>query len=778
MESNAGPRNNFLREVIAADVAAGRYGGRVAMRFPPEPNGYPHLGHAQSICLNFGLAREFGGSCNLRYDDTNPETESPEYVAALEDAVRWLGFEPAEVLFASDYFEQLYEWATELVDRGLAYVDSQSEEEIRTNRGTVTVPGVDSPYRTRPAHESLRLLEEMRRGDHPDGAHVLRARIDMAHPNMKMRDPLMYRIRRDAHHYRRGDDWSIYPLYDWAHGQSDAIERITHSVCTLEFDVNRPLYDWYLDAIGIAEPRNHQYEFARLNLSNTMMSKRRLRSLVEDGQVTGWDDPRMPTIAAQRRRGVRPEAIRSFAERVGVSKVDGRVELAFFEHAVRDDLNSIAPRVMAVSRPLKVILENVSEALTLGVDAPYWPHDISPPPGAARTRRLPLTREVWIEADDFAEVPPKGWHRLSPGADVRLRHGPVIRVFGVDRNDAGVPVLLRAEADLATIGSEAVGRKVRGVIHWVSAKHGLPARFRLYDRLFDAPAPDELEDYLASLNPDSLVESEGFVEPSLANDAAETRYQFERLGYFWQDPVDSAAGALVFNRIVALRDSWTRNVQATVTESLAPSDHATAIVTKAAATSAAGTERDVTSGFSDEQRGRFDALVARGAGEEEAAVIAVDDGLGRLFDAVVDALDAPREAAALLVHDVRRALDGRPTDRSLATPESLAAVLRMVAGGTLTRAGAGAVVAALVDEGGDAQSIVDSRGLAAVRDEAALAPTVHAVLADHPAEAERLRAGDARLLGFLTGQVMRRVGKGADAGVVQDLLRKAISDER
>ena len=772
MPSDETPRTHFLREIIASDVASGRYGGRVAMRFPPEPNGYPHLGHAQSICLNFGLAQEFGGACNLRFDDTNPETESPEYVESLEEAVRWLGFEPADVLFASDYFEQLYDWAVQLVRKGVAYVDSQTEDEIRTNRGTVTEPGVDSPFRERSVDESLRLLDEMRRGAHPDGAHVLRARIDMGHPNMKMRDPIMYRIRRDAHHYRRGTDWPIYPLYDWAHGQSDAIEGITHSVCTLEFDVNRPLYDWYLDAIGIAEPRNHQYEFARLNLAYTMLSKRRLRELVEKGRVNGWDDPRMPTIAAQRRRGVRPDAIRSFAEGVGVSKVDGRVDLAFYEHAVRDDLNGIAPRVMAVSRPLRLVLENVSEALTLGVDAPYWPHDIAPPAGAPPTRRLPLTREVWIEREDFAEAPPKGWHRLAPGAEVRLRHGPVIRLTGVEKDAAGAIVSLRGDADLATIGREPEGRKVRGVIHWVSAGHALPARFRLYDRLFTHTAPDELEDYLAALNPKSLVESDGFVEPSVALDPADSRYQFERLGYFWQDPVDSANGALVFNRIVPLRDGWSRLSGAGATDDAGADAAREAAAERSAA---AGAERDVTAGLDDAQRARHEALVRRGAGAEEAAVLAADAALDALFEAVLAAHDAPREAAALLVHDVRRALGGRAVSDSRAPAGELAEVLRMVGARTLTRAGAGEVVETLVESGGEAAGVVAARGLAAVRDDAALAPAVDAALAEHPDEAARLRAGDDRLVGFFTGLVMRRLGRGADAKRVGELVNEKIA---
>ena len=438
-------KNNFIREIIAADVEAGRHGGRVVTRFPPEPNGYPHIGHAQSICLNFGLAEQFGGTTNLRYDDTNPEAESQEFADALLDAVRWLGFEPAEVRYASDYFERFYEWAQDLVRRGLAYVDSQSEAEIRAGRGTVTEPGTPSPFRDRPPDESLRLLDEMKRGLHPDGAHVLRAKIDtehgpMAHPNMKLRDPLMYRIRRDAEHYRRGSEWAIYPLYDWAHGQGDAIEGVTHSVCTLEFDVNRPLYDWYLDAIGIAEPRNHQYEFARFNLDYTVMSKRLLRQLVEGGHVSGWDDPRMPTVAGLRRRGVRPQALRRFFDGLGVTKVNGSVEIQQLDYALRDDLNDTARRVLAVTDPIRLEVEGLAPSV---IDAPYWPHDVTPPAEAPASRSLPIGPSLWIERDDFSEDPPKRWKRLAPGARVRLRHGPVVECVGTEERGGETVVLAR-----------------------------------------------------------------------------------------------------------------------------------------------------------------------------------------------------------------------------------------------------------------------------------------------------------------------------------------------
>ncbi|OZC03305.1 glutamine--tRNA ligase/YqeY domain fusion protein [Rubricoccus marinus] len=756
--------DNFLRDIIARDVEAGTHAGRVAMRFPPEPNGYPHLGHAQSIWLNFGLSGQFGGKCNLRFDDTNPETENEEFARALEDAVRWLGYEPTAVVYASDYFDQMYAWAQDLVRKGLAYVDSQSEDEIRAMRGTVTEAGTNSPFRDRAPEESLRLLEEMRRGEHPDGSHVLRAKIDMAHPNMKMRDPLMYRIRRDAHHYRTGTDWAIYPLYDWAHGQGDAIEGITHSVCTLEFDVNRPLYDWYLDAIGIPEPRNHQYEFARLNVEATVMSKRKLRRLVEDGVVAGWDDPRMPTIAGFRRRGIRPEAIRHFASLAGVSKVNGRTDLALLEHAIRDDLNSIAPRVMAVTDPVRLVIENMASGETKTLDAPYWPDDVTPPEAAPKTRPVPLAREVWIERADFSADPPKGWRRLAPDAEVWLRHGCVVKCTGFETDDAGEITEIRATADLDTFENDPVGRKVRGAIHWVAAETALPATFRLYDRLFSHPAPDELEDFMTAVNPDSLVTRKGWIEPSVAGDPADTRYQFERTGFFWQDPEDSASGDLVFNQIVSLKDGWARKTKAPAPE--APKAEPKPL--------AEAGPRDPASALSEAERETYSALAVRGVGREEAAVLAADNALRSLFESTVASGAGEKEAGTLVVHDVRRALGDMPLADAKASPEALAATLQLVADNALTRNAVGPVVSHLVSEGGSAPEAVEKLGLSAVSDEAGLAPALDAALADNPEELARYRAGETKLFGFFVGQAMRRAPKGADPKALQALLRQRL----
>ncbi len=549
-------RPNFIREMVAADVASGRFGRPIKTRFPPEPNGYLHIGHAKSICLNFGIARDFGGSCNLRFDDTNPFTEDIRYVNAIRDDVRWLGFEWAEERYASDYFEQLYEFAERLVRKGKAYVDSQDEETIRAARGTVTTPGTDSPYRNRTVEENLDLLRRMRAGEFADGAHVLRAKIDMAHPNMVMRDPLLLRIRK-APHYRRGDAWCLYPLYDYAHGLSDAIEGITHSLCTLEFKDNNDIYKWLVREVGFDRPPE-QTEFSRLELDYTVVSKRKLLRLVNEGHVAGWDDPRMPTIAALRRRGVRPEAIRAFADIVGVSRKPQRTEIAVLEHAIRDDLNMEVPRVLCVAKPLKVVLTNYPDGQVEELDAPYYPHDV-PKTGS---RKVPFSRELYIERDDFMADPPRKFHRLAPGREVRLRYAYFIRCNEVILDEAGDIAELRCTYDPATRGGDAPdGRKVPGTIHWVSAAHALDCELRLYDRLFRVPDPEAGDDadFIKHLNPDSLVVVRGAkVEPSVASDPPGTRYQFERTGYFWPDPADSAPGALVFNRIVSLRDGWAK----------------------------------------------------------------------------------------------------------------------------------------------------------------------------------------------------------------------------
>ncbi|HSA56778.1 MAG TPA: glutamine--tRNA ligase/YqeY domain fusion protein [Gemmatimonadaceae bacterium] len=550
------PRRDFIREMVAADAASNRFGRPIATRFPPEPNGFLHIGHAKSICLNFGIAKEFNGRCNLRFDDTNPFTEDIRYVEAIKQDVQWLGFQWDAELYASDYFEQLYEIAERLVNAGKAYVDSENEEEIRKGRGTVTTPGTESPYRNRSVAENLDLLRRMRAGEFPDGAHVLRAKIDMAHPNMIMRDPLLLRIRNAAH-YRRGDAWCIYPLYDFAHGLSDAIEGITHSLCTLEFKDNNDIYRWLVHEAGFERPPE-QTEFARLELDYTVLSKRKLLRLVSDGYVSGWDDPRMPTIAGLRRRGVTPEAVRNFAEAVGVARKPARAELATFEHYMRDDLNMRVPRVLCVVKPLRIVVTNYPEGQVEELDAPYYPHDV-PKEGS---RKLPFSRELWIERDDFMEDPPKKFFRLAPGREVRLRYAYFITCKEVVRDSSGEIVELRCTYDPATRGGDAPdGRKVQGTIHWVSAARALDCEVRLYDRLFAIPDPDTVDegkDFVTALNPASLVVvRDAKIEPSVGADPVGTRYQFERTGYFMSDQ-DSTPEHLVFNRIVTLRDTWAK----------------------------------------------------------------------------------------------------------------------------------------------------------------------------------------------------------------------------
>jgi glutaminyl-tRNA synthetase len=552
---------DFIRTIVAEDRAAGKHGGRVATRFPPEPNGYLHIGHAKSICLNFGIAQENGGTCNLRFDDTNPTKEDVEYVDAIREDVEWLGFRWDSLLFASNYFERLYQFAVELIRRGQAYVDSLNADEIRAYRGTLTEPGRNSPYRDRPVEENLDLFARMRAGEFEDGTHVLRARIDMASPNFNMRDPTLYRIRHASHH-RTGDAWCIYPMYDFAHPLSDAIERITHSLCTLEFEDHRPLYDWLVSSLGdsFGNDLPQQIEFARLNLSYTVMSKRKLLQLVQLRHVSGWDDPRMPTISGLRRRGYTPESIRDFCFRIGIAKKENVIDMAQLEHCIREDLNRNAQRVMAVLRPLKVVITNYPEGQVEDVDVINNPEDPS-----AGTRKVPFSRVLYIEQDDFKEDPPKKFFRLAPGREVRLRCAYFITCTEVVKGSGGEILELRCTYDPATRGGDAPdGRRVKATLHWVSAAHAGEAEVRLYDRLFLAESPEQDvpgKTFLDNLNPHSLEVLRGcLVEPSLAAAAPGSRFQFERLGYFSVDP-ESRAGALTFNRIVSLRDAWARLAQ-------------------------------------------------------------------------------------------------------------------------------------------------------------------------------------------------------------------------
>jgi glutaminyl-tRNA synthetase len=547
--------SNFIRDIILDDLKTNKYSGRVQTRFPPEPNGYLHIGHAKAICLDFGLAAEFGGHTNLRFDDTNPEKEELEYVDSIKEDVKWLGFQWDGLFYASDYFDQLYAWAVQLIKAGKAYVDDLNADEIRKYRGTLTEPGKESPFRNRSVEENMALFEHMRAGEFPDGSRTLRAKIDMASPNFNLRDPVMYRIVH-ADHHRTGSKWCIYPLYDFAHGQSDSLERVTHSMCTLEFEDHRPLYNWFIEQLGIFPTQ--QIEFDRLNLTYTLLSKRKLLQLVREGRVGGWDDPRMPTLSGIRRRGYTPEAIRNFCGAIGVSKTTGSIELAMLEHFVREDLNKRAPRAMAVLHPLKVVIDNYPENQTEEMDAVNNPEDAS-----AGSRKIPFSRELYIEQDDFREIPPPKYFRLSPGREVRLRYGYFVTCKSVVKNDKGEVVEVHCTYDPATRGGNNPpdGRKVKSTIHWVSAPHAVNAEVRIYENLFSKEDPNQTEpgqEFTANLNPDSLeVLTDCKLEPSLANAAPGSRYQFERLGYFCVD-LDSSPVKLVFNRTVALKDTWAK----------------------------------------------------------------------------------------------------------------------------------------------------------------------------------------------------------------------------
>jgi len=543
--------SNFIRTIITEDLESGKR-DQVITRFPPEPNGYLHIGHAKSFSLNFGLAEDFGGRCHLRFDDTNPVKEEDEYVEAIKADVRWLGFDWGEHLhFASDYFDQLYLWAVQLIKAGKAYVDSQTAEQMRENRGTLTAAGVDSPFRNRSVEENLELFEQMKNGDFPDGTHILRAKIDMSSPNMNLRDPAMYRILH-AHHHRTGDKWCIYPMYDFAHGQGDSIEGVTYSICTLEFEDHRPLYEWFIHELGIFAPQ--QIEFARLNLSYTVMSKRKLLQLVNDKHVSGWDDPRMPTLVGMRRRGYPPEAIRAFCERIGVGKGASWIDLSVLEECVREQLNVSAFRRQAVLNPLKVTLSNYPEDKIAELDAPNHPQQ--PDLG---TRKLPFSHELYIDRDDFMEEPPKKFFRLGPGREVRLRNAYIIKCEEIIKDENGDVIELRCSADLDTLGKNpADGHKVKGIIHWVSAAQAGKVEVRLYDRLFKQENPDKTENYLDALNPESVKNSTALVEPGLLEAKNGTTFQFERVGYFTVDSEDSQSGKPVFNRTVTLRDTWAK----------------------------------------------------------------------------------------------------------------------------------------------------------------------------------------------------------------------------
>jgi glutaminyl-tRNA synthetase len=768
-EDQPGPeRSDFIREVIEDDLRTGKHGGRVVTRFPPEPNGYLHIGHAKAICLNFGIAEQYGGRCILRFDDTNPLTESAAYADSIVQDVEWLGFSVGDgPRYASDYFEEMYGLAVELIRAGHAYVDHLSEQEIREYRGSLGVPGEPSPYRSRTPEENLALFRQMRSGDLPDASCVLRAKIDMGAANMKMRDPLLYRIRH-AHHHRTGDAWPIYPMYDWAHPISDGIEGVTHSLCTLEFENNRELYDWVIERTGVAERHGftppHQYEFARLNLDYTIMSKRKLLALVDEGLVAGWDDPRLPTIAAMRRRGISPQAIRAFADLVGVAKVNSTVDIEKLEFCVRDDLNWTAPRVLGVLRPLKVTITSWPEDRVEKLTGPYFPPDVGKP----GERTIPFARHILIDQDDFSLDPPPGYQRLAPGRTVRLRYGPCITCDAVVTAGGDVvEVCCHHVPD--SIGRTPPGLKVSGVIHWVSASQSLPAEARLYDRLFSERRPEEGSS--AALNPDSVEVVPGArLEPSLAAAAPGSRWQLERVGYFVLDTSDSHPGAPVLNRIATLRDSW----QARSQPAAAPPEAVTALAARRASRPA---KRSPTE-YRAEGRARDPVLADRfaswpatfGLVEEEVDLLTGERAIGDLFEETVRSGAPPRVAARWIINELPRELGDRSLADTALTGRGLADLIRAVQSGQVTGPAAKDVLAEMARQGGDPGQIIAERGLSQISDEATIAGIVSQVLGANPDKVDQYRAGKTGLMGFFVGQVVRSTQGKANPKVVQRVL--------
>ncbi|MBL8715264.1 MAG: glutamine--tRNA ligase/YqeY domain fusion protein [Myxococcales bacterium] len=749
--------SDFIRDMIGADVAAGLHGGRVCTRFPPEPNGYLHIGHAKSIHLNFGIAKQFGGVCHLRMDDTNPTTEDPEYVAAIQRDVRWLGFEWGQNMFyASDYYERLYELAEGLIQKGRAYVCDLTEADMGEYRGKVGEPGKESPYRNRSVEENLDRFRRMRKGEFKEGSCTLRAKIDMASPNMKMRDPPLYRIKH-AHHYRTGDAWCIYPLYDYAHCLSDSFEKITHSLCTMEFESARELYDWVVAATEVPHvPR--QTEFARLNLSYTVMSKRRLLELVEKKLVRGWDDPRMPTIAGLRRRGVTREAIAEFCSRIGVAKNLSIVDMALLEHVIREDLNQRSPRVMAVLRPIEVLIENYPEGEVEQLDAPYWPHDV-PKEGS---RKVPFSRTIYVDRDDFLENPPKDFHRLSPGKRVRLRHAYVVTCKEVIKDANGDLARLVCTYDPATRGGSApAGEKVAGTIQWVSAAHALDAEVRIYDRLCRVESPgDGGRDFLEDLNPDSLSVVQAKVEPSLASAKDGEHYQFERVGFFFVDP-DTRPGAPVFNRTVALKDGWAKLVgKSEPAKADAKPKEAKAIAPK-------GDAKELTPAAK--------ALAEQHAlSADEARVISSEPALAALFEGALAAGSAAKPVASLLANDVVRELRARRLEKAPFDGAALGELPPLVESGTLSTKLAKEVLAEMFVRGARPTDIVKEKGLSQVSDAGAVEAAVAKVLADNPDTVARYKAGNANVVGALVGMVIKSLQGRANPKLVNEILKKQL----
>lgn len=741
--------SNFLREIIKADLAAGTHGGAVVTRFPPEPNGYLHIGHAKAICVDFGLAREFGGRCNLRMDDTNPEKEETEYVASIQADVRWLGFDWGDGFWnASDHFERMYACAEHLVREGKAYVCFLSGDDVREYRGTIDTPGRPSPTRDASPEVNLAELRKMRAGEYPDGHCTLRAKIDLTSPNMKLRDPPLYRIRRVTHH-RTGDAWCIYPFYDYAHPLEDAFEGITHSICTLEFQDNRAIYDWVVENCPIPTWAPRQYEMARLAVAYTLTSKRKLIELVRGGHVRGWDDPRMPTLAAFRRRGVPPEALVDFCERVGVAKADNLVDPALLDACIRDALNHEAPRVMGVLEPLKLTVTNWPEGHVDVLDASSWPHDV-PKEGS---RKVPFSGSLFIERGDFAEEPPKKWRRLAPGVEVRLRYGYLVTCTGVVKDDSGrVTEVLCTYAPDSRGGNSPDGRKVAGTLHWVSAEHAVPAEVRLYEPLFTVPRPAAEEDYLTALNPSALTVLEALVEPSLKDAPVGARFQFERTGYFARDPDEG----LVFNRVVTLKDRFRPKVPEL-------QKRKEAVVGEAKGRTLSAHEARCA-----------DALEARELPREQAEILAQNSRMLAFFEAAVAAHPNARGVASLVTGDLMRATKDTPIEELPITPGRLARTVALIDDGTLSSKLGRKLLAALLADDVEPDDVVAANGWKQITDPAVLDPIIAALIEANPGKVEAYRGGRTNLKGFFVGQVMKKTGGQADPALVQRLISVAL----
>ena len=750
-------KRDFLRTIVANDLESGKY-KEVVTRFPPEPNGFPHIGHAKSIALNFGIAQDFGGRCNLRMDDTNPTTEDTQYVEAIKDAVHWLGFEwDGDVKFTSDYFHRLYEYAIELIKMGKAYVDSLTEEEIREYRGTVTEPGRRSEYAQRSVEENLDLFERMKKGEFKDGEHVLRAKIDMSAANMKMRDPLLYRIRH-AHHFRAGDEWAIYPMYDFAHPLSDYIEGVTHSICTLEFENNRELYDWVIDTLQLKPPRPYQHEFARLNINYTVMSKRKLLELVNGGYVSGWDDPRLPTIAGYRRRGYTPESILNFCEQIGVAKANSVVDVAQLEFAIRDDLNTKAPRVMCVQNPLKVTILNYEGEEE--IEASYFPPDIA----KEGSRKMPFGKEIYIDRADFEEHPPKGYYRLTPTQPVRLKHAYIIKYEDAVRDENGNIVELKVTYyPDSRSGSDTSGIKVKSAIQWVEAQHAKRVELRLYDRLFRVENPQGIED----LNPNSLeIVKNALVEPAVIEETKEQRFQFERMGYFYKEPVDYTKEHPVFNKIVGLKDSWAKKSK--------PKQETKKTQPKQKQPKNEQKEGSVAP-LNKEQQELFDHFTKNLSLNSEVANTLVRDArLSEFFQEALQESDAAVSIANLVANEVARELKQKERSELNFTPKQIAELASLIESETISTKIAKEVYEVMSQNGENPKEIVQSRGLEQISDPNVIMPIIEEIIEKNPQNVQKYKEGNKKLFGFFVGQVLKATGGKGNPKVVNQLVTQTL----